>query len=593
MKKRTQKFLSVLLVTVLLCSAMLATYPASAEKQDASLEEGKYYKAYAEYRIDESTYAGIVVDGTRSDMDKRFETQTGSKGSVTVQWGFSYSAKADQVGDTEIAANTLHFGVQTTNGMFLVADLKIGGETYVFGGPWYSVVTNSFDASGGGTGKVGVQTDATKATTLKKVGNNGSELSIPLSNIALEQLSGDDFVSTDFSLTLYIGSDITNPCTYSGRLALMPEATVEDGASWNTSSIDFVSSTKVLSSDGSKSESVNDGAQFAELNNTNATENGIYFYRNSIRMTADLPDMGDAKPKNNDYGHVETASLSYFFINLNRAGNIDSSYGTRMINLAMVNNHGILTMYAHSSSDAVSLGVAPNTTFDLRLDYVDITVVDVYVNGSYCGSLNNCGGNYLSGQIRRIYYAYNSGATPKAGSVTIDRWTISSYGDLGVQPPKAATLAAFKDLITVDKLLAMGKEHYTPTPYAYQTTAVDGDIYKARIIATVDADWVDNRELSAVGFYVTATYVNGDDQREGTQKDYSFQTVYTSVIAGEDTVTAPDGTYFVVCPIYGIPAEGTLTLTYQPYARLADANSTEYVEATPFTVTFANGTISK
>ena len=90
--------------------------------------------------------------------------------------------------------------------------------------------------------------------------------------------------------------------------------------------------------------------------------------------------------------------------------------------------------------------------------------------------------------------------------------------------------------------------------------AAGSDSYSARFIGVIDT-----LDADAVGFKVTATYNDGTKNVTSAEKTYMTTSVYTSIVAGSDTIV-PDSKwgckYIAVLPINNIPdSYGDVTFT--------------------------------
>lgn len=486
MRNRTKKILSVLLVMAVMGSMLFSVIPASAESDSASLNEAKYVKAYAEYAYgtdwysdDENWgYAGIVADGTITTMDSRFLNNSILETSDdTIQYGFTYSAQGATVDETEISAYNLHFALRASSNdvMPYLVILTLSGETYAFGGNYTSEIWSGFE-----NGKLLSKNAKTNAVTFFHIGNLRDELTIPFSNLNLEMLPNDDFVSTDFSLTVYINSSLETEYSFSGRLALV-SALAFDELAWSAP-YNVVFSNKSLNSEGTSNTAVTYHNQFSSAVSNNT---GVYTYSNLIQMTiSDLPNSGTVASLGlNDY-RAATATYPMVCMEMNKGSSSALPTGTgtiRGVSLGILNCNGMLTMFARNSTDIIPLGLSPSSTsFSLRLDWIQLLndnssetgTVDVYVNDVYRGTLTGCKGVGRSSNPRNIYVDYYPSTTAgssegeaKPCTATVSQWTVSSCGDLRIPRDSADVTAT-----TSGRLALTGWTQNTTTSTVSATT---------------------------------------------------------------------------------------------------------------------------
>ncbi len=153
----------------------------------------------------------------------------------------------------------------------------------------------------------------------------------------------------------------------------------------------------------------------------------------------------------------------------------------------------------------------------------------------------------------------------------------ASYGVSELDANAQAALAT-------DLIAHSATPNYVPAIKFYQTSAVDNSTYNVRLIATVNKALVDAGNMTVAGFNVAAS----NQTVNGTTKTHKVYEVYTSITASGETVNAPEGTYFMVFTIKGIPAADVLTLNFSAFA---ETETAQYVEGNVFTLTFQNGAI--
>ena len=93
--------------------------------------------------------------------------------------------------------------------------------------------------------------------------------------------------------------------------------------------------------------------------------------------------------------------------------------------------------------------------------------------------------------------------------------------------------------------------------------------------------------MTVAGFEVTAEKTTAAGEATvGATKRHETVCVYSSILADGQNVQAPDGTYFLIFTVNGIPAEDTLTLRFRTFAKTADS---VYIEGGLFTLTLPTG----
>ena len=190
----------------------------------------------------------------------------------------------------------------------------------------------------------------------------------------------------------------------------------------------------------------------------------------------------------------------------------------------------------------------------------NITFTNCYAGGSYWTSNLDrvgafCGWNHevpVNGS-NNTYYGYTKVIGQTSG-------TLDSTGFANAEKTETAGLLLGKTM--------------------YQTKTVDGSFY-VRFLSEMSGSY---REYEQVGFDVTIQY-NGDEAQKTRLTTYS---VYSSILALDETTTPETGKYFIATGISGVPADAghTVAFTVRPYA-IGINGVTIYGESS--TVTFTAG----
>ena len=152
---------------------------------------------------------------------------------------------------------------------------------------------------------------------------------------------------------------------------------------------------------------------------------------------------------------------------------------------------------------------------------------------------------------------------------------------------------------TYKAIVAEVAEHLTGIStdlYGYQTTAVEGEKFDLRLVATLSGDYT---KLANVGFKVEATYTGLDGKKETVE---TVTKLYKSITATngqgsetntEHTAASLGGDYIFVLACKGIPADAeNLTFTVTTFYTLNGAADSVYREAKTFEVKSADDTVN-
>ena len=103
--------------------------------------------------------------------------------------------------------------------------------------------------------------------------------------------------------------------------------------------------------------------------------------------------------------------------------------------------------------------------------------------------------------------------------------------------------------------------------YAQTSKAVADGNYAVRFVAEINGN-----QWTGAGFDLLVSYITADGVKMTSKLTEQAVTVcYKSISAGDDSVTAPDGHYFIVVVLDNIPAaNGNMTFTVAAYANGAD-----------------------
>ena len=303
--------------------------------------------------------------------------------------------------------------------------------------------------------------------------------------------------------------------------------------------------------------------------------NATLKYSMDLTISDLAPIQGDVPVFSHGGGVADNTSPGLVFYMNDAKRNSNARY--KALTFAIYNKAGQLYATACDSATSyaqqVALGVAPSETeFSLDFYWAADGKLDIYVNNAYKGTIQS-DVTKQGFSSRNPFYLINV----VAGKNYADGKIVASVQNL-----------TFEYSCNVG---AMGaSDDYVPAIKYYQTSPVVDGTYNVRLIATVDKALVDAGEMIAAGFNVQASKTNTEGTVNGVMKSHKVYEVYTKITADGLEVTAPDGTYFLVFTVKGIPTADTITLNFSAFAETAEAS---YVEGSTFALTFANGAVVK
>ena len=573
-----KSFCAVLILALLLsCTAM----PVLAGQGTPT--GGAVFHAYPEWQQTyglSSHYQGILVDGTRGDFEIG-ETMQKNRLSDAISFGVSYSGEVSYTAG--VNPMELHMNAYSSDGAIAIAELQIttGGQTYVM----------NYSKSSRWLGKDTAYSAVWGGEIASYARPNGYyfEWRIALSQLRLERVAGDTDLSTDLTVTAITGDDVRY--TKSGRLVL--HDILDPG---NTLVQNYVGKTHALFTDA---VNVDPGAVYNAADSSVSMTASVDQKRNagwavpqyrfrcpgtmaweySLNLTVpQMPDIGSDPlllSANTAQAEANTPALVFYFNDADATG----QKAARRLTVGVFNRGGTLFVGScvdtnNTPSNEVSLGVGLGAAFDLRLIWLTNGDYAVFVNGQEKGTVNNRGtdGNSVSVNSYLLMAELHGGNKYAGGAqqALIRNLTVkaSSYG-------------------LADALLRASAKHLIPAVLWWQTTEAKAGVYSLRLIATVDRAAVDAGQMTVAGFEVTAEKTTAAGEATvGATKRHETTCVYSSILADGQNVQAPDGTYFLIFTVNGIPAEDTLTLRFRTFAKTADS---VYTEGGLFTLTLPTG----
>lgn len=198
-------------------------------------------------------------------------------------------------------------------------------------------------------------------------------------------------------------------------------------------------------------------------------------------------------------------------------------------------------------------------------DHYDFTV---YVDGERAGVISAPKGNAYPLPCGR-------GCGVAFGSVVdkntdVDATDESKLGVFTYRNPVICEYVADNEA-KAEKLL---KDYGILQDNCFQTSAVGADgTYAIRFLTTIEDFLCD--AYAEVGFEAVAVQADGTESKPIERRTNK---VYSTIMADSETVSAPNGTYWVAVAVNGIPAEAVVTFVIRPFA--VTANGEKHYGAT-------------
>ena len=600
MKTTMKKALSLILTAAMLLSvALTATVATSAE------DSNEKFNAYLEFTNSVALtqkHSGILVDGQKTNTEAEVVSKAytgyiadpvkGGEFADKLGFGVSYSgpnSRYDGVGNYELHMNLLAADGSTITDICVI----VGGVEFYINNEWNetAICKDHSDREAGAWDYSGTQ--------WKKLDDNTYyEWMIPLSLIPLEKVYDETDLSTSLTITVTTSN---GTYTKTGRLVLNDALSDVNYAGWfatkDVSSWDMTTHAAEATHDKDNKTTtmeatVNGESQAVARWNAKQSSSANYLWKlisemaieyNMSLTVSEMPAIAaNATPVIDDGKAIvaeTTPALMLYFTDVQPVISGSTYYCERGLTIAIYNKGG--TLYIASATDdkggisnEVSLGVAPSATeFNLRLVWLTNGNYEVFVNGVNKGTVaSGTNGNNSTSKGFQLDCELHGGSNYKdqKQNVVIKNFTVGNTG-YGLTELLAANSAT---------------PNYVPAIKFYQTSAVDNGTYNVRLIATVDKALVDAGDMTVAGFNVAASKTNGEGTVSGNTKAHKVYEVYSSITASGETVNAPEGTYFMVFTIKGIPAADVLTLNFSAFA---ETKTAAYVEGSVFTLTFQNG----
>ncbi len=154
-----------------------------------------------------------------------------------------------------------------------------------------------------------------------------------------------------------------------------------------------------------------------------------------------------------------------------------------------------------------------------------------------------------------------------AGAKQSDFLTLQKINVKNVLIPMLDELSSDMKTALLAKTVAKTDATKVVNVYAQTSKAVTDGSYAVRFVAEIDGN-----QWTGAGFDLLVSYTTADGVKMTSKlTEQAVKVCYKSISAGDDSVTAPDGHYFIVFVLDQVPvSNGNMTFTVAAYANGAD-----------------------
>lgn len=276
---------------------------------------------------------------------------------------------------------------------------------------------------------------------------------------------------------------------------------------------------------------------------------------------------------NSGYDTTQNGMRALIYIGLGR-GSEDGYYRSSPTQFLFAIHYtvdGLKLYYDDGNSpyggNGIALNREPGVTFNLTFEWLpngDNYDVSVFVDGEVVGTLS------VPAKKRYVVAAWR-GFRLGLGSVG-DETQIEDEELLEANKDKLAVFSYRNPVICeyvadneakAEKLL---KDYGILQGNCFQTSAVGADgTYAIRFLTTIEDFLCD--AYAEVGFEAVAVKADGTESKPIERRTNK---VYSTIMADNETVSAPNGTYWDAVAVNGIPAEAVVTFVIRPFAVTAN-----------------------
>lgn len=355
----------------------------------------------------------------------------------------------------------------------------------------------------------------------------------------------------------------------------------------------FVTANETFRNSSVLGQSSNDGTIQTVWGTVKST-NGVYSLSNSSNiynkiqsMRADMETVTSLNIKVTELKELddltavveETGGLTgnppRIRLRINRGMNNDSSTATNpkfslVLSVYNVKDTGLVLVRYNSynaNEKGIALGKNVGDEFALSVKWGMDYSAQIYVDGisvgafpAYSGTQTPWQGKTWNGESWGIYIEASNGNDAEATTVcTYNSLSLSKYTALNADD--FLTLAKTRQLIRF-----YGTQEQTDALATEKT-------YNVRLVATVDT-----LSYAEVGFELVLSYTDGEGAVKKTDvQDIRLTKVYSSLLAENEPLVAPNGTWFAAAAVTNVPADvGNMTFTVKPYVVESEGSARVY-----------------